>query len=157
EPPATGTSEDSPGIRGTLAAATRRTATDQRRTGRKSEPPGETEPRSRTQESRNRTCQPRPAREGGAAGVDVEIQIGVSSQYVPRAANSTQQHADPREAIGGKRRPEGKATRIRSNDSHFRFRPVGADQRNPGSLEDRSRNDGGRAWTRHVQRSFRLC
>ena len=56
------------------------------------------------EEPRGRTGQARPGRKGRAAGPDLEVQIRVPGQHVPRAAHAAQQPADPARTCSRKTR-----------------------------------------------------
>ena len=88
-----------------VAAARRRAAdaaegaaADQRAAGAEGAAARRAERRGRTQEPGNRAGAARARGQGGRAGADLEVQVGVPRQHVARAAHAAQQHPDSRPA-----------------------------------------------------------
>ncbi|GLW45707.1 hypothetical protein Stsp02_13690 [Streptomyces sp. NBRC 14336] len=88
--------------------------------------------------------QRRTGGEGGPAGHQLPVQVGVPGEHVARAAHPAELPADPRPAAVGQPgrpslRPGGP---VRHDDPPLGLGPAPADQRHPGPVQDRGRPDG---------------
>ena len=86
----------------------------------------------------------RPRREGRAAGIELQVQVGVPRQHVARAAHAVEQPSHPGAPAQREqgRKPLRQAGGIRANDSHVGQRPAQSHQRRARPVEGRSRQDG---------------
>ena len=89
---------------------------------------------------------------------DLEIQVRVPRQHVPRAAHAAEQSAHPGRDAGrqSRRQPPAQAAGIRPDHLQLRFRPALAHQRHPGYGQDRIGHDGGRGQRCALYRAARL-
>ncbi len=143
------------GLRGTAQAAAGGAAADQRGARREGGAARQAEHGGREEEPRDRAGADVARGEGRAAGADVEVQVRVPRQHVARAAHAAQQPVDSLEAALTEQRqePQSEAGRVRADDSLVRVGPARADQRDPGSLEDRVWHHGRRRQGAAVRRS----
>jgi len=102
----------------------------------------------------NRTGAARARREGNRAFTDIQVQVGIPGQHVPRVADAAQQHPDPGSAADRKPRWQfdSQAGRILAHHPRRRHRPAEPHQRHPRPLEDRIGNrDRGCRGNPHLQ------
>ena len=105
-----------------------------------------TQRRGGAQEPGNRAGPPCARGKSHGALADLQVQVGIPGQHVPRTQDAAQQHPDSGSATDRKprRQPDAQAGRIRTHHPWRRHRPVEPDQRHSRPLEDRIRHgDGG--------------
>ena len=141
---ARGTGAVAQGVRGAAPAAAGGAPADERGAPGEGRAARAAEPRHRDQEPRDRARARGPRGARGAAGAELEVQVGVPREHVARAPHAAQQPADPlehaRREPGGQ--PRREAGRVREDDQHGGQRPARADQRHPRPVEGRGGQDG---------------
>ena len=129
-----------------VAAARRRApepakgaAADQRPARPEGAAAGRTERRGRAQEQGDRAGPPRAGGSGRRTRADLEVQVGVPRQHVPRAQDAAQQHPDPRPAADRERRrqPQWQAGRVCQDHPQRGHRPAPSHYGHPRPVEDR--------------------
>ncbi len=112
------------------AAPAGRASADEPGARRKGRPARRAERGGRTQEPGGRTGPPGAGGEGEAAGSDVEVQVGIPREHVPRAADAAELAADPLRPAHPQPRwkPDAEADGIREDDPFGRQRPAEPDQ-----------------------------